>query len=156
MPQASPGQKEIIPLDRRRSMELFTKATPQELQAAWDVLPEKPDLTAVRGPETGLIMVRGRIGGGGAPFNLGEATVSRASVRLDDGFVGHSQILGTDRRKARLAAVFDALMQRADPGPAVLDLLKAVEARIAGEDDRSRRQTAATRVDFFTMVRGEN
>ena len=41
-----------------------------------------PAHDTLREPENGLVMVRGRIGGDGAPFNLGEATVSRAVIRL--------------------------------------------------------------------------
>lgn len=156
MPELNTGEAGVESAARRRSMELFAKATLPELQGAWEALAEKPEVSSVRGPETGLVMVRGRIGGGGAPFNLGEATVSRATVRLEDGLVGHGQALGTDLRKVRLAAIFDALMQRAVPAPVVTDLLEAVEARIAGEDGRKTRQAAATRVDFFTMVRGED
>jgi alpha-D-ribose 1-methylphosphonate 5-triphosphate synthase subunit PhnG len=137
-------------------MGLLAKAGRAELQAAWEALDIKPAVEPVRGPETGLVMVRGRIGGGGAPFNLGEATVSRASVRLDDGTVGHGQALGTDGGKARLAAIFDALFQQPARTGVVEALLAAVEARIAREDATKARQTAATRVDFFTMVRGED
>jgi alpha-D-ribose 1-methylphosphonate 5-triphosphate synthase subunit PhnG len=142
--------------DRQKAMGLLAKASRAELQAAWDALGDMPAVQPVRGPETGLVMVRGRIGGGGAPFNLGEATVSRASIRLEDGTVGHGQALGTDGAKARLAAIFDALFQRPDSKAAVETLLGAIATRVAQEDAATARQTAATRVDFFTMVRGED
>src|SRR5687768_3502526 len=71
-------------------------------------LPVHEDL---REPENGLVMVRGRAGGDGAPFNLGEATVSRAAVRLSTGEVGFGYTLGRDREKARLIALCDALVQ---------------------------------------------
>lgn len=142
--------------ERQTALGLLAKASRAELQAAFDALDDKPAAQPVRGPETGLVMVRGRIGGGGAPFNLGEATVARASVRLDDGTVGHGQALGTDGAKARLAAIFDALFQQPARRAEVAALLDAVAARIAGEDAEKARQTAATRVDFFTMVRGED
>ncbi|MGQ3295461.1 MAG: phosphonate C-P lyase system protein PhnG [Shinella sp.] len=137
-------------------MGLLAKASRAELQAAWDAFDEKPAVQPVRGPETGLVMVRGRIGGGGAPFNLGEATASRASIRLDDGTVGHGQALGTDGAKARLAATFDALFQQPARKAEVETLLETIAARVAKEDAEKARQTAATRVDFFTMVRGED
>lgn len=142
--------------ERQTAMGLLAKASRAELQAAFDALDDKPAAQPVRGPETGLVMVRGRIGGGGTPFNLGEATVTRASVRLDDGTVGHGQALGTDGVKARLAAIFDALFQQPARRAEVAALVAAVAARIAGEDAEKARQTAATRVDFFTMVRGED
>jgi alpha-D-ribose 1-methylphosphonate 5-triphosphate synthase subunit PhnG len=141
---------------RKRAMGLLARASAAELQAGWQSIEPKPDVHPVRGPETGLVMVRGRIGGGGDPFNLGEATVSRATVRLGSGEIGHGQLLGNDREKARLAAVFDALHQRPEHRQAVEQLIDAVESRIDAEDRKQAEETAATRVDFFTMVRGDN
>jgi alpha-D-ribose 1-methylphosphonate 5-triphosphate synthase subunit PhnG len=142
---------------RRRGMGLLARATAQELRSAWDELAEKPEVKPVRGPETGLAMVRGRIGGGGAPFNLGEATVTRCTVLLASGTAGHAQALGTAKEAARLAAVFDALWQEAETQQWVeATLLGPIEARIAAEDKQKAEETAATRVDFFTMVRGED
>lgn len=142
---------------RKRTVDLLARAETQELLAAWDALAEKPVAQPVRGPETGLVMVRGRIGGGGSPFNLGEVTVTRATVRLASGSVGHAQALGTDREKARLSAIFDALWQEEATKGFVEDrLLSPVAKRIADEANRKAEETAATRVDFFTMVRGDN
>ncbi len=143
--------------DHKHAIDLLGRATAGELTAAWTALSPQPSVQTLRGPETGLVMVRGRIGGGGAPFNLGEATVSRATVRLANGIVGFGHSLGTDREKARLAAIFDALWQQADTrGFVEAHLLLPVAARIAAEDRRKTEETAATRVDFFTMVRGED
>lgn len=111
----------------------------------------------MRGPETGLVMVKGRIGGGGAPFNLGETTVTRATVRLASGTVGHAHVLGTGRKKAWYAAVFDALWQESPTRDFIeTELLSPVEKRLSEEKQRKTKETAATRVDFFTMVRGED
>ncbi|MBB3407936.1 alpha-D-ribose 1-methylphosphonate 5-triphosphate synthase subunit PhnG [Rhizobium sp. BK316] len=142
---------------RKRTVDLLARAETQELLAAWDALAEKPIVQPVRGPETGLVMVRGRVGGGGAPFNLGEVTVTRATVRLASGSVGHAQALGTDREKARLSAIFDALWQEeATRGFVEERLLSPIARRIADDNNRKAEETAATRVDFFTMVRGED
>lgn len=141
---------------RKRTVDLLARAERQELLAAWDALAEKPAAQPVRGPETGLVMVRGRIGGGGDAFNLGEATVSRATIRLSTGEIGHGQLLGTDKQRARLAAIFDALFQREADRPAVEALHRAIASRIEAEDRRTAEETAATRVDFFTMVRGDD
>ena len=70
----------------------------------------------LRGPEAGLVMVRGRAGGGGAPFNLGEMTATRCTVRTEAGFVGHAYVAGRNERQAELAALADALLQ--DPAAA--------------------------------------
>jgi alpha-D-ribose 1-methylphosphonate 5-triphosphate synthase subunit PhnG len=142
---------------RKRSVDLLARAELHELQGAWAALAERPAVQPVRGPETGLVMVRGRMGGGGAPFNLGEVTVTRATVRLSSGSVGHAQALGTDREKARFCAIFDALWQEAETRSFVEHaLLAPIASRIAIADRRKADETAATRVDFFTMVRGDD
>lgn len=144
-------------IGRKRIADLLAKATIAELESALAALSPIPDFTALRGPETGLVMVKGRIGGGGAPFNLGEATVSRASIRLADGRVGHGYRLGTDRKAAQLSAVLDALAQDEDARNTLETALFApLEARLAQEAERLEAETAATKVDFFTMVRGED
>lgn len=142
---------------RRRCASLLARATADELHAAWDALKDKPETKPVRGPETGLVMVRGRIGGGGSPFNLGEATVTRATVALASGTVGHAQALGTDKQKAKLAAIFDALWQEDATRDHVENtVLARVEHRVEAENRAKAEETAATRVDFFTMVRGDD
>lgn len=115
-----------------------------------------PACEDLREPENGLVMVRGRIGGDGAPFNVGEATVSRAAVRLASGEVGFGYTLGRDRQKARLIALCDALVQSNEFSDAVeTAVLAPLRAAIAVDRDRKARETAATRVDFYTLVRGE-
>ena len=142
---------------RKRVAGLLAAAHIEELEAAYGQLAPPPEAQAVRGPETGLVMVRGRIGGGGAPFNLGEVTVSRATVRLASGVIGHAHALGTDRKKARLAAIFDALWQEDGQAEFVeRALLSPIAVRLAEEERLKAEETAATRVDFFTMVRGED
>jgi alpha-D-ribose 1-methylphosphonate 5-triphosphate synthase subunit PhnG len=110
----------------------------------------------LREPENGLVMVRGRIGGDGAPFNLGEATVSRAAVRLSTGEVGFGYTLGRDRRKAQMIALCDALVQSHEFAEAVeAKVLAPLRAAVIAKQNRKAAETAATRVDFYTLVRGE-
>jgi alpha-D-ribose 1-methylphosphonate 5-triphosphate synthase subunit PhnG len=110
----------------------------------------------LREAENGLVMVRGRIGGDGAAFNLGEATVSRAAVRLASGEIGFGYALGRDRHKAEMIALCDALIQNADHANVIESkVLAPLRAAMASERKRKAAETAATRVDFYTMVRGE-
>ncbi len=101
-------------------------------------------------------MVRGRAGGTGAPFNIGEMTVTRCALRLRDGTVGHAYVQGRDKAHAERAALVDALMQT-DAAPRIE---AAVLGPLAAEAAAARRarsaKAAATRVEFFTMVRGED
>src|SRR5690606_16859930 len=97
---------------RKAVIDTLSAAPPETLARLWQALGLTPEYRLVRGPETGLVMIRGRAGGGGNPFNLGEATVTRATVRLASGEVGHSYALGRDGEKAVRAALLDALWQR--------------------------------------------
>jgi alpha-D-ribose 1-methylphosphonate 5-triphosphate synthase subunit PhnG len=102
-------------------------------------------------------MVQGRVGGDGAPFCVGEATVSRAAVRLASGETGFGYVLGRDREKARLMALCDALIQAERYRDAVESAVVApIRDRLAAERRRRAEQVAATKVEFFTLVRGED
>jgi alpha-D-ribose 1-methylphosphonate 5-triphosphate synthase subunit PhnG len=142
---------------RRAAMGVLARAQRAELEAP--LAAHWPDLACrvLRQPETGLVMLRGRIGGDGAPFNLGEATVSRAVVELPTGERGYGQVLGRDREHARLAAILDALWQKPEATQTIeTAVLQPVRQRLAHEAARNSAETAATRVDFFTLVRGED
>ncbi|HMF67623.1 MAG TPA: phosphonate C-P lyase system protein PhnG [Phyllobacterium sp.] len=142
---------------RKAAMALLAQATLQEMKDFWVQWTDKPQVEILRGPETGLVMIRGRIGGGGAPFNLGEATVTRATVRLGSGAVGHAYTLGRSSEKVRLAAIFDALWQEPAYRQTVEDtILVPIAQRLNDNLEDRRAETAATKVDFFTMVRGDN
>lgn len=141
---------------RARRLSFLSRATREELSVALAEIEQDVGVQPVRGPETGLIMLRGRIGGGGNPFNLGEATVTRAAVQLASGAVGHGQRLGTDREATRLSAVADAVAEDGAHAATIESLLQSVAARIAAERRALAEETEATRVDFFTLVRGED
>ena len=139
--------------DRKAWMGQLAKAPPAALAALWD---EAVPHEVLRPPEVGAVMVQGRMGGTGAPFNLGEMTVTRCSLRLPSGEVGHATVQGRDKDHARRAALLDALMQ-GPRGPEVRARVLAPLAQARAEAAGSRAaQAAATRVEFFTLVRGED
>lgn len=141
------------PLSRRDWMGLVARAPLARLDAHWP--DTAPAFTWLRAPEQGTMMVQGRAGAVGAAFNLGEVTVTRASLRLACGTVGHALVQGRSARKAERAALLDALLQTED-GPALQArvLVPMQNAEHAEAEARARR-AAATKVDFFTLVRGE-
>lgn len=142
---------------RRVAMSLLAGADAGMLAQRVASLGELPAHDDLRKPESGLVMVRGRIGGDGAPFNLGEATVSRAAVRLSSGETGFGYVLGRDTRKARLIALCDALLQSEEHRGAVEEhVLRPISVERSAVKQQSHERTAATRVDFFTLVRGED
>lgn len=135
-------------------MAVLAKAPTDALAGAWEAMGEKPAYRHFRRPETGLVMVRGRAGGTGQRFNLGEMTVSRCAVRLENGIVGHGYVAGRDRRKAELAALFDALLQDSDRRAEIETLvIRPLAEAQAATIAKRRRKAAATRVEFLTMVR---
>ena len=142
-------------MQRKAAMAVLAHATVAEIAGRLAAI-SLPAHENLREAENGLVMVRGRIGGDGAPFNLGEATVSRAAVRLASGEVGFGYTLGRDREKARMIALCDALVQ-SDEFADEIETQVIVPLRAAMLAQRSARsaQAAATRVDFYTMVRGE-
>ncbi|MCW1933153.1 phosphonate C-P lyase system protein PhnG [Pararhodobacter zhoushanensis] len=139
--------------DRKAAMGLLARARPDRLAA---VFPDMPDSTLLRGPETGAVMVRGRQGGTGAPFNLGEVTITRCSVQLPCGTVGHAHVQGRDKAHARRAAVLDALLQTQDAEALTRAVLSPLAAEETARRETRARKAAATKVEFFTMVRGDD
>jgi alpha-D-ribose 1-methylphosphonate 5-triphosphate synthase subunit PhnG len=145
--------------DRSRWMSSLSLADPVRLEAAWTELADQPAYRWLRPAETGLIMLRGRTGGTGQPFNLGEMTMTRAAVLVKGArpLTGFGYVAGRALRHAELAALFDALLQDEARRPALMEaVIEPLEesARIA----RAARaaEVAPTRVDFTTMVRGDD
>jgi alpha-D-ribose 1-methylphosphonate 5-triphosphate synthase subunit PhnG len=140
---------------RKAAMAVLAHSDAADIAGRLEAL-ELPAHENLREPENGLVMVRGRIGGDGAPFNLGEATVSRAAVRLASGEIGFGYALGRDREKARMIALCDAMIQSSGHADAVeTKVLAPLRAAVTSERQRKAAETAATKVDFYTMVRGE-
>ena len=138
-------------------MAALAHARRDELEAAATRLAPLPDHTVLRPAEIGLVMVEGRAGGSGERFPVGEMTVTRCTVRLGDGTAGHAWIAGRDGRHAELAAIFDALLQRADWHDRVQDgVIGPLHDAAAARRLTRAREAAATRVDFFTVLRGED
>ncbi|MEJ6404279.1 phosphonate C-P lyase system protein PhnG [Yoonia sp. 2307UL14-13] len=134
---------------------LSVLATAPEGRAA-ALLSESPKFTWLRAPEIGSVMTRGRAGGTGAPFNLGEVTVTRCSLQLADGTVGHGYVQGRRKMDAEVAAIVDALMQTDTAAQVQADVLDVLAAERDARRSACAAKAAATKVEFFTMVRGED
>ncbi len=140
---------------RRAVMALVAEATAIELRAVRAIAPV--GVVDLRAPETGLVMVRGRIGGTGAAFNLGEATMTRAAVRLPSGATGFGHLLGRDPARARDAALIDALWVEGTRRDRLeREILAPLRARLDRDARLRAAEVASTRVDFFTLVRGDD
>ncbi len=151
--------KQLIPspAEQQRVIGILSHAKAEELEKHYADLTNVPDWQFVRKPETGLLMVRGRIAAEGAPFNFGETTVTRAVVSLQTGETGFSYALGRNHKKAETSAIIHALWKN-DTRRAVVEdkVLKPLEEAAKADDDKTRGEVASTKVDFFTMVRGDD
>ncbi len=141
---------------RKVWMGLLAKAPASDLADLWQAAGMAPAHTILRAPEIGSVMVRGRMGAVGGAFNLGEVSVTRCSVRLDDGADGHAYVQGRDKAKALQAALVDGLMQTSARDRVQAAILTPLQARLDARKTRRAAKAAATKVDFFTLVRGED
>jgi|ERR1035437_6589450 alpha-D-ribose 1-methylphosphonate 5-triphosphate synthase subunit PhnG len=140
---------------RRHWLAVLARASVPELEHGLCILEFVPQPHYIRAAETGMVMLRARVGGTGDAFNLGEASVTRCALRLGDGPLGVGYTLGRNRRKAELIALIDALLQ--DPQHyAALDNTVIAPLAVAQATQRESisRAAAASRVEFFTFVRG--
>ncbi|MCA8930028.1 MAG: phosphonate C-P lyase system protein PhnG [Alphaproteobacteria bacterium] len=139
---------------RNQWLYLFGSTNVYTLNSLWTKWGSETDHKWLRRPETGAVMVQGKMGGSGARFNLGEMTVTRATVQLPGGWTGFGYCAGRDPRKAELIALLDATLQR-DPSLAER-VLPPLAAALEQARTTQGRKAAATKVDFFTLVRGED
>ena len=147
-PKADPDRAQWMSLLARSPASLLS-----DVAGSWNAM---PSFTWLRRPEIGLAMVRGRTGGTGAQFNLGEMSVTRCALRIDSGEMGVAYVTGRNPRHAELAALFDALMQTAAATTVRSRVLQPIAAALAAHEAQTRARAQATRVDFMTMVRGED
>jgi alpha-D-ribose 1-methylphosphonate 5-triphosphate synthase subunit PhnG len=145
-------------MQRQAWMATLAKAELQQLEELVNRLGKLPSYSFLRPPEIGLAMVRGRAGATGEPFNLGEMTMTRCVVQLESQpeNPGFGYVAGRSQRHAELAAVCDALLQTPDWHDQVqAEVIQPLQQTIQQQQELKQRQTAATQVNFFTMVRGE-
>lgn len=141
---------------RQRWMSVLAHSQPSELLQQWQPLNLTPVFERLRPAETGLTQLQGRMGGTGKRFVMGDMTVTRAVIKLESGVYGYSYVRGRDKAHAELCAVIDALLQV--PGMEELIQKRLIAPLAAGQQARREqraREIASSRVDFFTLVRGE-
>jgi alpha-D-ribose 1-methylphosphonate 5-triphosphate synthase subunit PhnG len=138
--------------ERREWLGLLSRA-PLEMLERWHAAASPPPWRWLRRPETGLAMVRGRAGGTGEQFNLGEMTLTRCALRLETGESGVAYVQGRSQRKAELVAIADAMLQVSSAAQVVRHLMGPLRSHLASEAAAMQRKAQATRVEFFTLAR---
>ncbi len=142
---------------RQRWMGLLARAEETLFNNLWNQIDINPSFVIIRPSQQGLVMVRGRAGGSGDPFNVGEMTVTRCSIRLENGLVGHGYVAGRKNKYAEKAAIVDALMQDENYQQLLEQkLISHLEQAEIIKRDQDSKKASATKVDFFTLVRGED
>ncbi|KAF6676915.1 phosphonate C-P lyase system protein PhnG [Pantoea sp. EKM21T] len=143
--------------DRQRWLSVLAHSSAALLETHWQALNLQPAYTLIRPAEIGLTRLQARMGATGQRFVMGDATVTRAVVQLSDGTLGYSYLLGRDKAHAERCALLDALLQQ----PETRQLLeeKIITPLAAWRDEQRQlraREIASSKVDFFTLVRGDN
>ena len=143
--------------DRQRWLSVLAHSSAALLEMHWQALNLQPAFTLIRPAEIGLTRLQARMGATGQRFVMGDATVTRAVVQLSDGTLGYSYLLGRDKAHAERCALLDALLQQ----PETRQLLeeKIITPLAAWRDEQRQlraREIASSKVDFFTLVRGDN
>ncbi|MCU0227245.1 MAG: phosphonate C-P lyase system protein PhnG [Bryobacterales bacterium] len=142
---------------RREWFSILCLASESELQAAWERYGGDQPWRYLRAPEIVLVMVSARAGGDGQTFHVGEAPAVRCVVELGIAPVlGYACVVGRSIRKAVLIALLDArLQQLVASGQDCQPVLAPMRLRQRKQDEAVVAEAASTKVDFFTMVRGE-
>ncbi|MDR2300546.1 MAG: phosphonate C-P lyase system protein PhnG [Deltaproteobacteria bacterium] len=144
-----------MPMERKRIMRALALSDADRLIESMGTLGQLPAFIYLRRPQKGLIMAKARADATGAPFNLGEVLVTRCSLSVK-GLIGHAYVLGDAPEKCLAAALADALGQDDAYGPAIEDMVLSLEEELARKRANENERTQKTKVEFFTLVRGED
>ena len=143
------------PTARQAWMAILAKSSLVDLEQQVKTLGKLPKYIFLRQSEIGLAMVRGRAGGTGEAFNLGEMTVTRCVIKMED-VKGFGYVGGRSKRHAELAAVCDGLLQQNQWCDRVQEsVIQPLQTKLSDRQQKQQSQTEATKVEFFTMLRGE-
>ncbi|MGE9549745.1 phosphonate C-P lyase system protein PhnG [Erwinia amylovora] len=142
---------------RQHWLSVLAHCQPEDLLRHWQSLDLHPQYELLRAPETGLTRLQARMGGTGHRFILGDTTVTRAVVRLHDGTCGYSYVMSRKKDHAERCALMDALLLQARYNELIQQ--KIITPLAAARQEKLNRracEVASSRVDFFTLVRGDN
>ena len=144
-------------IEKRKSwMSLLATSNQSDLLNLWEQKKIRVNYIWLRTPEIGTIMAQGRMGVTGDKFNIGEVTITRCSLKLNCGTIGHSYVQGRSKKKAEISALCDALMQTKMSKEINKNIIIPLEKIKKGNKDKILSKAEATKVDFFTLVRGES
>ena len=141
---------------RKFWMSLLATSNQSDLLNLWEQKKIRVNYIWLSTPEIGSIMAQGRMGVTGDKFNIGEVTITRCSLKLNCGTIGHSYVQGRSKKKAEISALCDALMQTKMSKEINKNIIIPLEKIKKDNKDKILSKAEATKVDFFTLVRGES
>lgn len=142
---------------RQQLLTTLAKSSLSDIKRFWQQSPDEYDYETIREPHTGMVMAVARAESRGEPFNLGEVSVSRCALRLSSGEMGVGYVMGRNCEHALYVAILDALAQNSNQYEVILQqVIKPLQCEIENKRLKQKRETAQTKVDFLTMVRGED
>lgn len=141
---------------RQKNLSILAKASLVTMRKYWESIGANATFVFLKKPEVGMAMVRAQAGGGSEDFNMGEMTMTRCVVRLDSEEIGYGFVAGRSKKKSELIAIIDASWQTES-------LKKIIEEKIIDplyrlqiyREQKVAEDTKTSKVNFFTMVRGE-
>lgn len=141
---------------RQHWMSVLARADWADIEHRWKSVGIDLPYTILREPEIGLAQIRGKMANKGDVFNVGDTTITRASVQFKNDVVGHCYTMGRNLDKALTCAVIDGVLQHDQHNQVVMDAVIAPLQQAFIEKRKHRKQEIETsKVDFFTLVRGD-
>ena len=142
--------------ERQRRMSILARASYQDVLTLWNKNPIELEYSIIREPEIGMVQIRGKMGNVGDKFNVGDATMTRASVLLETGEIGHCYMLGRNVKQALLASRIDAVMQIEKYKDMLnIQIINPLENIYKTTKQKQKKEAQTSKVDFFTLERGE-
>jgi len=141
---------------RQEWIALLAKADPFLLKKAEKQLGKGIEYAYITKPETGMIMVRARADNKKSGFCLGEISVTKCILKIEKKIMGYAMVMGSDHDHAKNAALFDGLLQIPEYSSKLMQTLIPELKKISrNEKKKQAKQNQDTKVEFFTMKRGE-
>ncbi len=142
---------------RQQLISVLAKSSLQDIKQCWDHSIDEYEYSTLRQPQTGMVMAVARTEAKGEPFNLGEVSVTRCALRLNNGETGIGYVMGSNKEHALYVAILDAIAQQPNQYEAINStVVQPLQQKLLQAHQKQQQKTDTTRVDFFTMVRGED
>lgn len=138
-------------MKKRRLSYILAHTRVEKLEGIVEELSKKYEISKVKEPEMGLVMVKVKDGVYQEKFYIGEVLITECSVHLN-GSLGMGIIQGDEPRKAYAMAVIDAVFNNEEIDKTeLIDILKVWEEEIEDSYIEEKAMVEGSKVKFETM-----